>query len=193
MNEQHVQGKAIACIGWGSLVHSPEDLPMRTDWRSDGPWLPIEFARESEGGHITLVICPALEPLRTYWCLLNVDSVEEACLALGRREYGKASATWIEKYIGFWSPSSQSGPEASRVAPWAALQALDGAVWTGLPCKFDGTNGRMPSADEVLEHLAGLKGRARETAEAYVRRAPTQTNTEYRRLIAQKLGWSETT
>jgi nitroreductase len=47
----------IACLGWGSLIWKPENLPIIGEWKNDGPMLPIEFSRESGGQRITLVIC----------------------------------------------------------------------------------------------------------------------------------------
>jgi hypothetical protein len=43
----------IACVGWGSLVWDPRDLPVKGAWRPDGPRLPIEFARQSDNGRLT--------------------------------------------------------------------------------------------------------------------------------------------
>ena len=37
----------VAILGWGSLLWKPETLHNQGKWRSDGPWLPIEFARTS--------------------------------------------------------------------------------------------------------------------------------------------------
>ncbi len=46
----------IAVIGWGSLIWCPGSLRIKTKWRSEGPDLPIEFARISSDGRLTLVI-----------------------------------------------------------------------------------------------------------------------------------------
>jgi hypothetical protein len=67
---------------------------------------------------------------------------------------------------------------------------LDAAVWTNLPPKFGGNESLVPSAKQVVEHLDGLAAEKRRNAEAYIRRAPKQIDTDYRRLIESKLGWT---
>ena len=54
----------IACLGWGSLVWRPDNLLIRSEWFSDGPFLPIEFARRSQDGRLTLVIVEKAKPVR---------------------------------------------------------------------------------------------------------------------------------
>ncbi|HRK78427.1 MAG TPA: hypothetical protein PLQ95_07790 [Thiobacillus sp.] len=73
---------------------------------------------------------------------------------------------------------------------WAANNGLCGVVWTALPPKFDGKTGEAPSCDEVIGHLSQLKGLKRDNAERYIRNAPRQIDTLYRRHIEAKLGWS---
>jgi hypothetical protein len=46
----------IACIGWGSLIWDNGNLDSKGDWQNDGPMIPVEFARQSKNGRITLVI-----------------------------------------------------------------------------------------------------------------------------------------
>lgn len=74
---------------------------------------------------------------------------------------------------------------------WVQSCGLDGVVWTSLPPKFGGREvGYRVSADEVSAYLAGLEGRARELAEQYVRNAPRQIDTPFRRRIEAALHWS---
>ena len=60
----------IACIGWGSLIWMPENLMIQNKWFEDGPMLPIEFARQSDNGRITLIIDEFARPVRTLWSLI---------------------------------------------------------------------------------------------------------------------------
>jgi hypothetical protein len=52
---------AIAVIGWGSLIWCPGILRTKSRWHSDGPALPIEFARISGDNRLSLVIHPGIE------------------------------------------------------------------------------------------------------------------------------------
>jgi len=183
---------AIACLGWGSLVWDPRDLPVRGRWHSDGPLLPLEFARESgakpkgeRGDRITLVICADAPRVRSYWALIDVPDLDAARQRLAKRE-GMTG----QKAVGFWDRASNegSGQEASTIATWAAAHDLSGAVWTDLPCKFDG-DAAKPSIEQVLAFLNGLDEDKKAVAEAYVRQAPAQIDTPYRRLLAERLGW----
>ncbi len=63
-------------------------------------------------------------------------------------------------------------------------------MWTNLGSSFGGTNGRTPTEREVVGYLRALEGEARAAAEEYVRRAPRQINTAYRRAIEKVLGWT---
>lgn len=183
---------AIACIGWGSLVHSPGHLQFRGGWHYDGPLLSVEFARESSDKRITLVLCPGVPRVRTCWALLNVPDIESAKESLGLREYRDATRKWIGENIGFWDQATGNsfGLEAETVATWTKERGFAGVVWTSLPCKFRERNGVMPTAEQVIAHLRALDGEDREKAEEYVRKAPAQIDTPYRRLIAQELGWT---
>jgi hypothetical protein len=77
----------IACLGWGSLVWDPRELPIHGRWFEDGPLLPIEFARQSQDGRLTLVLVPGYEAkVRSLWTLFSVGTVDDAREALRRRE-----------------------------------------------------------------------------------------------------------
>lgn len=190
MNDGNDQ--AIACIGWGSLVHSPGHLRFRAGWHYDGPLLPVEFARESGGKRITLVLCPGVPNVQTCWTLRNVLHIESAKQSLGLREYQDAKPKWIREKIGFWDQTTGTsfGLEAETIAVWATERGLAGVVWTNLPSKFNQTNGVMPTAEQVIAYLRALDGEDRQRAEEYIRKAPAQIDTPYRRLIAQELGWT---
>ena len=172
----------IACIGWGSLVWDAGALPIASDWYSDGPPLPLEFARLSRNGRLTLVLVPSAPLVTTCWATLQVPNLDAAREALRRRE-----GTVLSE-IGHW-PSASSNEFVDGIGAWAAGKSLQGVVWTSLPPKFGGQSGKIPTLEEALAYLSGLKGDTRAAAEQYIRMAPPSIRTPYRLAFESELGW----
>lgn len=179
----------IACLGWGSLVWDARELPIRRGWFNNGPLAPVEFLRQSKDGRITLVIAEGVQHVRVLWALMDATNIEEGRRALGARE-GIPERNY-SKHIGAWQPSDGAPPAAlPTLNRWAESCGLDGVVWTALPPKFQGQEGYLASADEVSAYLVSLEGRTREMAEQYVRNAPRQIDTPFRRHFEAALHWS---
>lgn len=178
----------IACLGWGSLIWDPRTLPLVTGWSHDGPGLPVEFARQSNDGRITLVITPDARATRVFSAALEVTSMETACVTLAARE--GIPDKFITRSVGHWAAASRSDhPETDGIGRWAREAGYDGVVWTALKPKF-GDAYRTPSCEQVVGYLGGLSGDARERAEDYVCRTPAVIRTAYRNEIEQVLGWT---
>ena len=178
---------AFACLGWGSLIWEPGDLPTSHEWREDGPKLPLEFARKSNDGRMTLVVCEQGTECQTLWSTLSSTSVEEARGALAKRE-GLPS----NKNAAFWTSSGTSGHlGAGLVEAWANKLGFAGVVWTGLPPKSPVTekNNDHPSIEDVISYLGSLDGHSAIRAEEYIRKAPKQIATAYRNSIIEEFGW----
>ncbi|MDE0680083.1 MAG: hypothetical protein OXI11_07710 [Gammaproteobacteria bacterium] len=177
----------IACLGWGSLIWDPRNLPIQRYWFNDGPLIPVEFARKSDDGRITLVISPAVRPVRALWALMDGDSLEEAKKQLQQREGAKNP-----EHIGNWSRGRPPPEKIPELNEWALARNIDSVIWTKLPPNFkDGDNGK-PRVEDVLRYLRELTGTARDAAEQYIRRAPRQIDTAYRRRIEAELQWLPT-
>ena len=178
----------IVCLGWGSLIWCSKALPVNGTWMSDGPALPVEFARQSRDDRITLVICDGSPAIPVFWAELNVKTVDEGRKVLATRE--GVTVGRIDKDIGSWSGDTvgnQYGREA--VGAWARERNIEGVVWTALGPKIGGER-RKPTEQEVINHLRHLSGAAAEAAEEYVRLAPRQIVTPYRAAIEATFGWS---
>lgn len=176
----------IACLGWGSLIWDPRDLPVRGKWFEDGPLINVELARQSNDGRITLVLAESGTVVRSLWALMDCDSVEIAREALRSREGVPKSKPDL---IGTLSRGEKPSSCLSTCSDWLVHQGLDAAVWTALPPKFDNVD-QFPSQAQVVGYLEGLRGPARENAERYIRKTPIQVDTNYRREIAARLGWT---
>ena len=178
----------IACLGWGSLIWDPRELPVRGTWFTDGPFLPIEFARESDDGRITLVLGPETVPLvRSLWTIMPIGELAEAREALRARE--GISKKNESEHVGAWQRRRAAEAVAERIGQWAEELALDAVIWTNLPPRFGGKE-TFPSAEEVVAHLNSAPHEKRKNAERYVRMTPRQIDTEYRRRIEAALGWT---
>lgn len=180
---------AIACIGWGSLVWEPRTLPLRSAWFEDGPWLPIEFARQSANGRITLVICGVEHRVRAYWSFMAATDIESAKTVFAAREGIKRQNAG--RHVGCWEAASgrSQGSAAPAISEWAQEKKLDAVLWANLPIGFIGRRGKVPSAEEILDYLRRLPPVPSKLAEEYVRKTPPQIETQYRSLIERELGW----
>jgi len=178
----------IACLGWGSLVWNPRELRIaggRNAWNNDGPYLPVEFARQSQCDRVTLVLLRQGPLAQTLWAEMLDDDLEAARSSLALRE-----GTPGNKPIGVW-PSQERYPHVETIAAWAVTKGLEGVVWTALGPKFNKKNGRIPTADEVVTYLRRLvEDRTSTCAEEYIRRTPPQVRTPYRTAIEENLGWT---
>lgn len=178
----------IACLGWGSLIWDPRELPIQDKWFDDGPLLRVEFARQSSDDRLTLVLLPTGTEIRSLWAPFSVTGITEARKALGKRE-GLSEKNY-EKYIAVWSTADQQDPEPPSIRVWAQGLGLNAVVWTALPPRFRGEDGRVPTIEEAVQHLRDLPHECRRNAERYIRMAPRQVDTLYRRRFEAEFGWT---
>lgn len=178
----------VACLGWGSLVWDPRELPIRGKWFEDGPFLPVEFARESQDGRITLVIVQSAKVVRSLWCIMEVDDLSKAKTALSKRE--GIHRENIAKHIGVCEAGKQTNDSVkSIINDWALNLKLDAVIWTNLPPKF-GEKEIDPSAKQLISYFEKLDINKRRLAENHIRMTPKQIDTKYRRLFEKRFGWS---
>ena len=178
----------IVCLGWGSLIWDHRNLPAGGQWRNDGPGLPVEFARQSQDGRMTLVIADKSEPIPVLWTRLELNRLDDARHALAHRE-GISFAN-LDLSVGYWSETLRSThTQAGLIGKWAGNIGASAVVWTALKPRFGGKS-VTPSCGQVLSYLSELSGNARHRAEEYVRRAPAQISTRYRDAIERELGWT---
>ena len=125
----------IACLGWGSLVWDPRDLPVASDWHTDGPSLAIEFARQSNDGRISLVLTDAAQHVQVLWCALKSDTADQAFAALVARE--GITARDPSRVIGLWKNGDKPRDRVgATVSEWATVKSIDAVTWTALGAKF---------------------------------------------------------
>lgn len=179
----------IACLGWGSLIWDTRELPVRGAWFTDGPFLPVEFARQSSDGRITLVLMPSSSPLlRSLWQPVAARNVADARKTLGLREcQGLAEP---KSCIDYWPRGTRNRFVERQVGQWARRLQIDAVVWTNLCPRFQGKNMSIPSEHDIVTYLQGLRGSVRTKARRYIQMTPKQIDTDYRRAIKQALGWS---
>ena len=164
----------IACLAWGSLFWNPGGLPIEGDWQVDGPPLPLEFARQSDDGRMTLVITESALSVPVLWAPLRTDNLADAINALAKREKVTRLAS-----IGR-VPDGGNYSCADVITTWAGARGLTGVVWTALQPGMKGMRGQVPTLAEIKPHLDKLSSAARAKALEYLHRAPAQIETAYR-------------
>ncbi|WP_306624148.1 MULTISPECIES: hypothetical protein [Agrobacterium] len=142
----------------------------------------MEFVRQSggENGRITLVILPSAEQVTSLWAEMECADPAAAKEALRLRE-GKPH----RHHIGLWECGHPDPGSLPGLTEWAVSREIDAVVWTDLPPKFQGQDGRVPTHEEVVAYLQALPDEPKAVAIEYIQRAPKQIDTVYRREIAR--------
>jgi hypothetical protein len=174
----------IAVLGWGSLIWDPRELMLKsTEWHEDGPRLPIEFARISKDGRLTLVTYPGAEPQPTLWAESGLTDLGAARENLRAREGKTCRLNSIHALTRAGGSSEAGLDRATResVAEWLETRPnLDAAIWTGLSSNWREERCREYSVDDALAYLRSLHGQQRQSAAEYIAKAPQQVQTALR-------------
>lgn len=179
----------VACLGWGSLIWDPRNLPIQRCWFEDGPLIRAEFLRKSSDGRITLVLDESAELVRGLWAIMETESPNKARTALRKRE--GIPANLEQELVGLWTPGEQSPHTIPSLSAWAQAQNIEAVVWTALPHKFfDDDPSKRATSENIVKYLDSLTGTRRNEAERYIRRAPAQIDTPIRRVIEATLEWT---
>jgi len=91
--------------------------------------------------------------------------------------------------IAHWSGELAEKPLVNQIAEWARTLRIEAVIWTNLPPRFRNEE-RAPSADELVAYLSSLPPELGRKAERYVRMTPRQIDTDYRRIVETRLGWT---
>ncbi|HHI0756360.1 TPA: hypothetical protein ACP4R6_005361, partial [Klebsiella pneumoniae] len=149
----------------------------------------VEFARQSLDGRITLVLVETDRLVPSLWAIMESVDLTSSIEALRCRE--GIPIKNIEKHVCRWSAGQPSPKLIPGLSEWADTNNVDHVVWTGLPPKFNGKE-ILPTAEKIVKYLEQLSGEQRDRAEQYIRRAPRQIDTMYRRIIESSLQWHST-
>jgi hypothetical protein len=183
----------IAVLGWGSLIWQPRELRISLPiWKTDGPELPVEFARVSMDGRLTLVLYPNAKPVPVLWNIMATHDLDEAIENLIERE------GTVRRRIGFIDLTT--GESRCNVIPdlkgkienWAEKKGFDAVIWTDLPPRFKEKTGMDFNAENVIRYLRYLEkynDEAFKRAKEYIIKAPKQIQTEIRKVIEKTFGW----
>ncbi len=184
---------SIAIIAYGSLIWDEECLAphIHGGWqRGAGPRLPVEFSRISpkRKGALVLVVDPAARAVPTSVTASRRSRLIEAAKDLARRERAPEEAIGIaEKGGRAFNCDEATG---RRVLSWLERQeTFHAAVWTHLPANFEAETGRPFTFEAGVAWLRGLKGDALFEAWRYIHQAPEETDTAFRRHLAEHPFW----
>lgn len=172
----------IAILGWGSLIWNPETISVNNDWVFEGPHLPIEFARVSNNGRLTLVINLNSTKCKVFYNISSFSNLDEAIYNLSHREGCNLNRI---NFINF-STNENNLKEKQKIiydsiCEWNKSNNFDAVIWTGLTPKFyDDGHGKL-NLDNIKKYLTSLNDDQFELAKEYILKTPEQIETEYKR------------
>lgn len=177
----------IAVLGWGSLIWNQENLKIIDNkWFESGPILPIEFARISNGGRLTLVIKPNWTEVTTQYAISAFQQLNQALENLMIRE--KTVLNRIG-YYNFLTDEKHIRPANEVIIPnlkvWRDQTNVDAVIWTDLPPNFYDLRRLTFDLKNINVVLKGLNTEEFDLAKEYIVKAPEQISTKFRSEIEQ--------
>lgn len=174
----------IAILGWGSLIWQPNELEFNKDfnWKKNGPFLPIEFARISKDGRLTLVITEQGTLVPVLFTISNYKNLDEAILNLAVREgSGRKSIGSYDKNKDKFSDNFFYN---KNIRTWIKNTDFDAVIWTSLI-----ENWTSKTTDRI-KYLRELNSITAILSEEYIRKAPKQIKTTLRKELEVTLKWT---
>lgn len=185
--------QTIAILGWGSLLWDPRNLNYIEElgWLEDGPILPIEFARISNDGRLTLVITEKGTYVKTYFSMSNCLWTNEAIDNLIEREGSENIGFYIKETNTFY-PENFKYKQA--ILDWIENYGMDAVIWSNLGENWKIKNKqkeeiKIINPDERVVYLENLDEITKLKAKEYICKAPLQIETKYRAVFENALGW----
>lgn len=177
----------IAIIVWGSLYWDIRNLETTGEWFYDGPLLPIEYARISNDKRLTLVIKPNFDSVTTLYAISSKDNLREAIENLQSRE-----ETENINNIGFLNFALN----AYNVRPahafiieifknWNKEKKFDAVIWSDFSPRFQDKIEKPFTLENVINYINTLSGDEKTNALNYIKRAPLQISTRFRKEIQE--------
>lgn len=171
----------IAILAWGSLQWDKRGLEIHEPWNEGGVILPIEFARISKDGRLTLVITVDHgTELETYWALSKYLSIEDAIENLRKREGTNLKGIGYLNLENNLYSSNFSESLINKVKEWATSKSIDAVIWTDLKSNFFEKLNQQFTYENALDYLTKLEGELKIKAYEYIKKAPSLTQTELR-------------
>jgi len=179
----------IVVLGWGSLIWDPGNLKIKSKWQKDGPILPIEFARISKGGRLTLVIFEEFPSLQVLWNYMDFDDVTKAINNLKERE--RTPDVNNIGYINLLQETQRSKNDniSLIIGDWVKTKQIDAIIWSDFRSNFEDNFGDKFTLENVIKYLDELPLKRKIEAQNYIVNAPEQIQTKFRRDIQKNLEW----
>jgi hypothetical protein len=179
---------SIAILVWGSLYWDKRNLETTDEWFYDGPVLPIEFARISNGNRLTLVIKPAFDNVTTLYAISAHDT-----LAAARENLRSREGTENINNIGFidFTTNTQQVRQANAfmidiLSQWNTERNFDAIIWSDFSPRFSDAINQQFTLQNVITFIDNLPKAEKRSALQYIRNTPHQINTRFRNAIEQR-------
>lgn len=175
----------ICVLGWGSLIWNSGDLQITGKWNIDGPNFPVEFARISADGRLTLVIKEDFDDVPTLWAASSFQILDSARnnLMIRERMTDIASIGYYNFCDNSYSMRRCTDLLSEELVRWNTDKNFDAVIWTDLGPNFSHRTRRIFSVQNLLTYLNDLPPNEFVLAKEYIVKTPAQVQTRFRKIL----------